>query len=182
HYDSVARELELNSPSDRALPSRVHAVIMISDLNKPTMRAIQFAKATVPTFLEAVIVDVDPDATERLLERWDEEDIDIPLRIIASPYREITNPLIDHIRRIRSEHPRDMVEVFIPEYVVGHWWEHLLHNQTALVARARLHFMPGVLISSVPYQLRSSAILEKRWKRNDPRSWRDPGATITPRR
>ncbi|MBC3640979.1 DNA-binding protein, partial [Klebsiella sp. Kps] len=50
HYDSVARELELNSPSDRALPSRVHAVIMISDLNKPTMRAIQFAKATVPTF------------------------------------------------------------------------------------------------------------------------------------
>ena len=182
HYDSVARELELNSPSDRALPSRVHAVIMISDLNKPTMRAIQFAKATVPTFLEAVIVDVDPDATERLLERWDEEDIDIPLRIIASPYREITNPLIDHIRRIRSENPRDMVEVFIPEYVVGHWWEHLLHNQTALVARARLHFMPGVLISSVPYQLRSSAILEKRWKRNDPRSWRDPGATITPRR
>jgi hypothetical protein len=182
HYDSVARELELNSPSDRALPSRVHAVIMISDLNKPTMRAIQFAKATVPTFLEAVIVDVDSDATERLLERWDEEDIDIPLRIIASPYREITNPLIDHIRRIRSENPRDMVEVFIPEYVVGHWWEHLLHNQTALVARARLHFMPGVLISSVPYQLRSSAILEKRWKRNDPRSWRDPGATITPRR
>ncbi|MCP6559594.1 hypothetical protein NL501_30700, partial [Klebsiella pneumoniae] len=74
HYDSVARELELNSPSDRALPSRVHAVIMISDLNKPTMRAIQFAKATVPTFLEAVIVDVDSDATERLLERWDEED------------------------------------------------------------------------------------------------------------
>ncbi|WP_214674205.1 hypothetical protein, partial [Escherichia coli] len=62
---------------------------MISDLNKPTMRAIQFAKATVPTFLEAVIVDVDPDATERLLERWDEEYIDIPLRIIASPYREI---------------------------------------------------------------------------------------------
>ena len=74
-----------------------------------------------------------------------------------------------------------MVEVFIPEYVVGHWWEHLLHNQTALVVRARLHFMPGVLISSVPYQLCSSAILEKRWKRNDPRSWRDPSATITPR-
>lgn len=178
HYTSVAHELELNSPSDRALPSRVHAVVMVSDLNKPTMRAIQFAKATVPTFLEAVIVDVDPDVTDKLVQRWDDEDIDIPLKVIASPYREITNPFIEHIRRIRSENPRDMVEVFIPEYVVGHWWEHLLHNQTALVVRARLHFMPGVLISSVPYQLRSSVILERRWKREDPRSWRDPGTEL----
>lgn len=180
HYETVSRELALNDSSDRALPSRVHAVVMVSDLNKPTMRALQFAKATVPTFLEADVVDVDPDVTDRLLAAWDEEDIDVPLKVIASPYREVTNPFIEHIRRIRSENPRDMVEVFIPEYVVGHWWEQVLHNQTALIIRTRLHFMPGVLISSVPYQLRSSEIIEDRWRRDDPRSWRDAARFIAP--
>lgn len=178
HYDAVKRELALSSASDRALPSRVHAVVLVSDLNKPTMRALQFAKATVPTFLEATTVDVDPDVTEQVLERWDEEDIDVPLKVIASPYREVTNPFIEHIRRIRSENPRDMVEVFIPEYVVGHWWEQVLHNQTGLVIRTRLHFMPGVLISTVPYQLRSSEAAEQRWRRDDPRSWRDSARTV----
>ena len=123
-------------------------------------------------------MDVDPDVTEQVLERWDEEDIDVPLKVIASPYREVTNPFIEHIRRIRSENPRDMVEVFIPEYVVGHWWEQVLHNQTGLVIRTRLHFMPGVLISTVPYQLRSSEAAEQRWRRDDPRSWRDSARTV----
>lgn len=173
HYDSVHEELALSSASDRALPSRVHAVVMVSDLNKPTMRALQFAKATVPTFLEAATVDVDPEETDRVLERWDQEDIDVPLKVIASPYREVTNPFIEHIRQIRSENPRDMVEVFIPEYVVGHWWEQALHNQTGLMIRTRLHFMSGVLISTVPYQLRSSRVTEDSWRRDDPRSWRD---------
>jgi amino acid transporter len=173
HYHKVHAELELSDASDRALPSRVHAVVMVADLNKPTMRALQFAKATVPTFLEAVTVDVDPDDTEKVLSTWQEEEVDVPIKVIASPYREITNPFIEHIRRIRSENPRDMVEVFIPEYVVGHWWEQLLHNQTGVVIRARLHLMPGVLISTVPYQLSSSRYAERRWRRNDPRSWRD---------
>lgn len=173
HYDAVHKELALSSASDRALPSRVHAVVMVSDLNKPTMRALQFAKATVPTFLEAATVDVDPDETDHILELWDAEDIDVPLKVIASPYREITNPFIEHIRQIRSENPRDMVEVFIPEYVVGHWWEQALHNQTGLMIRTRLHFMSGVLISTVPYQLHSSRVTEESWRRDDPRSWRD---------
>lgn len=178
HYDKVHDELELSDSSDRALPSRVHAVVMVADLNKPTMRALQFAKATVPTFLEAVTVDVDPDATETVLTAWQKEDVDVPLKVIASPYREITNPFIEHIRRIRSENPRDMVEVFIPEYVVGHWWERLLHNQTGVMIRARLHFMPGVLISTVPYQLSSSRYAERRWRRDEPRSWREAGRSV----
>lgn len=162
HYTSVAEELALAGPSDRALPSRVHAVVLVAHLDKPTMRALQFARATVPTFLEAVVVDVDPEETEALVDHWDEEDVDVPLRVIASPYREVTEPFLDHVRRLRTDSPRDLVEVFIPQYVTGHWWEQALHNQTALVIRTRLHFMPGVLISSVPYQLRSSALLEQR--------------------
>jgi hypothetical protein len=80
----------------------------------------------------------------------------VPLVEIESPYRDLTQPLLDHVREIRRQSPRDVVSVFIPEYVVGHWWEALLHNQSALRLKARLLFQPGVMVVSVPWQLRSS--------------------------
>ena len=80
----------------------------------------------------------------------------MPLTIIHSPYREITRPILDYVRRIRLGSPRDVVTVFIPEYVVGRWWEQLLHNQSALRLKTRLLFQPGVMVTSVPYQLQSS--------------------------
>src|SRR5205085_12656318 len=72
------------------------------------------------------------------------------------PYREVTRPVLEYVRRIRRESPRDLVVVFIPEYVVGHWWEQILHNQSALRLKTRLHYMPGVMVTSVPWQLASS--------------------------
>ena len=83
-------------------------------------------------------------------------DIPVPLRALDSPYREITRPIVDYVRGIRRESPRDLVVVFIPEYVVGHWWEQILHNQSALRLRTRLHYTPGVMVASVPWQLASS--------------------------
>jgi hypothetical protein len=68
----------------------------------------------------------------------------------------VTRPILDYVRRIRLDSPRDVVTVFIPEYVVGHWWEQLLHNQSALRLKGRLLFQPGVMVTSVPYQLLSS--------------------------
>lgn len=65
----------------------------------------------------------------------------------------MTRPVLDYVRRIRRESPRDVVTVVIPEYVLGRWWEQLLHNQSALRLKARLLFMPGVMVTSVPYQL-----------------------------
>ena len=93
---------------------------------------------------------------ERILDEWEAEDFGIPLKVIASPYREITGPFIKYVNDLRSENPRDVVIVYIPEFVVGHWWEQILHNQTALLIRTRLHFMAGVMVTSVPYQLKSS--------------------------
>ena len=69
---------------------------------------------------------------------------------------EITRPIIDYVRSLRTDNPRDVVIVYVPEYVVGHWWEQILHNQSALRLRVRLHFIPGVMVASVPWQLRSS--------------------------
>src|SRR3712207_6058677 len=78
------------------------------------------------------------------------------LTVLESPYREITRPVLDYVKGIRRDSPRELVVVFVPQYVVGHWWENLLHNQSALRLRARLQFQPGVMITSGPWQLESS--------------------------
>jgi len=155
HYESVRVEL---APTDeeQVLPSRVHAIVLVSKIHKATLRAVNFARATRPGTLEAVTVAVDPAETEALQQEWDWRGIPVPLKILDSPYREVTRPLVDYVRNIQRQSPRDIVSVYIPEYVVGHWWEQLLHNQSALRLKGRLLFTPGVMVTSVPYQLQSS--------------------------
>ncbi|MDP9823330.1 APC family permease [Nocardioides massiliensis] len=164
HYDKVGHELEI-ADDDQLLPTRVHAIVLVSKLHKPTMRALAYAKAARPNLLEAVYVDTDSRTTDQLLEEWDERGIDVPLKVLYSPYREITRPILEYARSIRAAAPRGVVAVYIPEYVVGRWWEQLLHNQTALRLKGRLLFTPGVMVTSVPYQLRSSAIAKERTER-----------------
>jgi len=158
HYDAISRELELPRGEKAVLPSRNHAVVLVSRLHLPTLRAISYAKATRPSTLEALTIQIDEADTADLLRQWDEHDLDIPLVILESPYREITRPVLDYVRGLRRESPRDVVTVFVPEYVVGRWWEQLLHNQSALRLKARLLFEPGVMVTSVPWQLHSSAM------------------------
>ena len=163
HYRTVRRELALGTDSQsRVLPSRVHAIVLVSKIHKPTLRALAYARASRPSVLEAVTVVVDPDDTKRLQQEWDRRDIPVPLRALDSPYREVTRPVLDYVRSIRRDSPRDLVVVFVPEYVVGHWWEQLLHNQSALRLKSRLHYTPGVMVASVPWQLESSEGLESR--------------------
>jgi hypothetical protein len=102
------------------------------------------------------VLKVDDDETRALQEEWDRRGIPIPLTVIDSPFREITRPILKYVRGVRRQSPRDVVNVYIPEYVVGHWWEHLLHNQSALRLKGRLLYQPGVMVTNVPWQLRSS--------------------------
>jgi amino acid transporter len=156
HYIQVASELEIDA-TDQTLPSRVHAIVLVGRLHKPTLRALAYAKVSRPSSIEALYVGFDKKASETMRARWDELGIQVPLKIIASPYRELVRPVIRYVKDVRSSNPRDVVTVYIPEYVVGHWWEQVLHNQTALRLKGRLLFMPGVMVTSVPYQLRSVA-------------------------
>jgi hypothetical protein len=172
HYDRVAAETALVEGEEKMLPSRVRAVVLVSKLHKPTARALAFAKASRPSVLEALTVSVDEDETDRLVEQWHQAAIDIPLKVIASPYREVTHPILDYVRNLRKDSPRDVVTVYIPEYVVGRWWEQILHNQSALRLKARLLFTPGVMVTSVPYLLESSGKAEARLARDDRRSRR----------
>ncbi|WP_159798529.1 APC family permease [Puerhibacterium puerhi] len=158
HYDRVRDELSLDDVSAaRALPSRVHALVLVSKIHKPTMRALAYARASRPSVLEAVTVGVDADEVADLTRQWEALDLPVPLRVLDSPYREIGRPILKYVRSIRRESPRDLVVVYIPEYVVGHWWEQLLHNQSALRLKGRLLFTPGVVVASVPWQLASTA-------------------------
>ncbi|MCU1572400.1 MAG: DNA-binding protein [Micrococcaceae bacterium] len=157
HYDNVAKELAVDQDAaPRALPSRVHAVLLVSHVRKPVLRALAFARASRPSRLDAITVDINPEETEKTVEDWEKLEIPVPLTVLASPYRETITPIMDYIKTIRRESPRDLVVVYIPEYVVGKWWEQLVHNQTALRIKTRLHFESGVMVASVPWQLKSS--------------------------
>jgi amino acid transporter len=159
HYQTVSQELEQQAAAEEdsaVLPSRNHALVLVSKLHLPTRRALSYARATRPDTLEAVTVSVDDAETRALVRNWQDSDISVPLKVIASPYREITRPVLDYVKRVSKESPRTVVTVFIPEYVVGHWWEQLLHNQSALRLKGRLLFMPNVMVTSVPWQLSSS--------------------------
>jgi amino acid transporter len=156
HYAIVAAELAPPGPIKIIPPSNNHAIVLVSKLHLPALRALGYAKATRPSRLEAVTVDLDERDTAALKAQWDESEIPVPLTIIASPFREITRPVVDYVKRLRSENPNDIVTVFIPEYVLGHWWEQLLHNQSALRLKGRLLYQRRVVVASVPYQLLSA--------------------------
>ena len=156
HYEKVSIELTPEDDERFLLPARVHAVVLVAKIHKPTLRALSYARATRPSTLEALMVEVSPGDSESVIEDWDRRGIPVTLKVLESPYREITKPIVDYVRSIRRESPRDLVTVYVPEYVVGHWWEHLLHNQSALRLKSRLLFTPGVMVVSVPWQLESS--------------------------
>jgi amino acid transporter len=155
HYDHVASEL---APAEERpmLPARNHAVVLVSKVHLPTLRALAYAQATRPDTLSAVTVNVDDADTRKIQEEWEARDITVPLVVVDSPYREISRPVIDYVKSLRKDSPRDVVTVFIPEYVVGKWFENLLHNQSALRLKGRLLYEPGVMVTSVPWQLNSS--------------------------
>ncbi len=153
HYRQVAAELAA-PPSGAALPGQIHAVVLVSNLFAPTLRALAFAQATAPATLRAITVSSEEDAGDMALEdAWTRRGVPMELVVIESPYRETVRPVLRYVRHLRREHPGDVISVVIPEYVVGHWWQNVLHNQTALRLKTRLLFEPAVTVTSVPWVL-----------------------------
>jgi len=166
------RRLLASQGNPTRLPSRVHAVVLASTLHEPTLRAVAFARATRPSTLTALTVQVDEDETEALCAAWADAEIPVTLTVVGSPFRDITTPIVDYLQRIRLESPRDLVAVYLPEYVVSHWWEELLHNQSALRLKLRLRLMGNVMLTSVPYVLDGA---------DDPKNTDDDGEPTRPR-
>jgi amino acid transporter len=154
HYSRVRTELTVPAEAGGLpFPPRNIAIVLVANTLLPTLRALSYARATRPDTLIALTANVDDTETRELLEDWDARELPVPLTVAESPYREITRPVLEFIRRQRERSPRGVITVFIPEYVLGRWWDHLLHNQSALRLKARLLFEPGVMVTSVPWQL-----------------------------
>jgi amino acid transporter len=152
YYARVSAEVTPDE-TPPTLPSSVHAVVLVSRLHKPALRALAFARATRPDVLEAVTMASDEQETRELLAVWEQRGIPVPLKVLEAPYRDLIRPLTDYIQRLRRDEPRAVIAVFIPEYVTSRWWQNLLHNQSALRFKTRLLFTPGVVAISVPYHL-----------------------------
>ena len=138
------------------LPSKVHADRAGVEGAQADAAGARLRPGHPARPLTALTVNVDDAETRGLQTDWERYDLPVPLTVLESPYREITRPVVDYVKDIRRDSPREIVVVFVPQYVVGHWWENVLHNQSALRLRARLQFQPGVMITTVPWQLESS--------------------------
>ena len=148
-------------PGGVTLPTRVHGIVLVSRLHSPTLQALAYARATRPSSLIALHVHTDRSRPDDLQAEWMSRDIPVTLTILDNPYRDLSGAIIDYVRSVRRESPRDMVVVFIPEYIVTHWWEQILHNQSAMRLRVRLRREHGVVVTSVPIILSDYAAREE---------------------
>ncbi|MER6780808.1 MULTISPECIES: APC family permease [unclassified Streptomyces] len=156
HYDRVSAQVTVAPGVKPRKPSRHHVLVLVANVQAPTLKALGYAQALRPDTLTAVTVAADEEEGRRLREAWAEHDPGVPLKILHSPYREVVGPVLAHVQELAAAEGTDMLSVVIPEYVVGHWWEQPLHNQNALRLKARLLFMPGVAVIDVPYLLESA--------------------------
>jgi len=151
HYDTVAEELSLEHLVEEPPVSNT-VLVLVGDLHMGVVKALRYAQSLSPS-PKAVYVELDPSATARLEERWSKGGCGVPLVVLASPYRSMLRPLLDYVGRIRERDANSVVTIVIPEFVPRRWWQHLLHNQTALLVKGALLFRRGVVVVDVPFHL-----------------------------
>jgi len=151
HYELVAAELSLDHLAAEP-PVNNTVLVLVGDLHMGVVKALRYAQSLSPT-PKAVFVEVDPSWTPRLEERWTKGGCGVPLVVLASPYRSMLGPLLQYIDRIVRRAPNSVVTIVIPEFVPRRWWQHLLHNQTALLVKGALLFRRGVVVVDVPFHL-----------------------------
>lgn len=166
HYDAVdaALDIPLNAESVAdvaALPSRVHAIVYVERVRRPAVRALSYARAGRPSTIEALTVNNDRAALEIVRKRWYALGIPVPLSVIDSPYRDTVNAVVSYIRRRRKKSPRDILVVYLPEFVVQHWWQRLLHRRTVRRLKRALLHEPGVMTATVPWAMHEDEVYDE---------------------
>lgn len=166
HYDAVdaALDIPLNAESVAdvaALPSRVHAIVYVERVRRPAVRALSYARAGRPSTIEALTVNNDRAALEVVKKRWYALGIPVPLSVIDSPYRDTVDAVVSYIRRRRKKSPRDILVVYLPEFVVEHWWQRLLHRRTVRRLKQALLHEPGVMTATVPWAMHEDEVYDE---------------------
>jgi hypothetical protein len=155
HYDQVASELSLEG-FEPPPPFRHTVLVLVGDVHRGVVRAVQYARtlAAPDAAVRGVYVEADPARTWRVEERWGKFGLGVPLVVLNSPYRSLLRPLIDYLDQIQSRGDDMMVTIVLPEFLPRHWWQHILHNQTALLIKGALLFRKNTVVADVPYVLK----------------------------
>lgn len=157
HYEHFAHEIEFRGHAPLMFLHHT-AVVPVNGITKATAGALVYA-TTIAEDVRAAYVEVEPDGTGRLQTQWEGWDIGVGLVVLRSPYRSILRPLVDYVNRLITCGEADLVTVVVPEIMPHRWWEHLLHNKTALFIRTAFLFKPNVVVVAVPYHLGHAARL-----------------------
>jgi hypothetical protein len=153
HYDRVGAILAIT-------PEQVHSeaihhtvVVLVGRIHRGVLKALDYARSLRPQHLVAVYVCFDDTDREAIEQQWEAFNITVPLEIVYSPYRELVEPVEHYLDELNDRWQNDTITVVIPEFVVNRWYEHILHNQSALFLKGKLLFREGVVVTSVPYHV-----------------------------
>ena len=152
HYKKVSEALRV-PPGYKPRRMKHVVVVLVGNVHRGVLEALSYARSLHPDELSAVTVVSDEDEQQRVEQSWAALDIDIPLELLHSPYRELTRPVLHYVDELEAQHPNALVTIVIPEFVVKSPFSHLLHNQSALLLKGRRLFRKGTVVTSVPYHL-----------------------------
>jgi amino acid transporter len=153
HYKTVAAELSLEKVPVVEPVKRHTAVVLISGIHRGVIPALEFAKSLAQDNVTALYVDLDEEHTAKIRNKWVQWGSGVPLMVLDSPYRSLVRPILRYIDQLDEQYDDDVLSVILPEFIPSKWWQHLLHNQTALAIKGALLFRKGVVVISVPYHL-----------------------------
>jgi amino acid transporter len=155
HYLAVARQLSLSEGRPVGEVLRHTALVLVSGIHRGVIPALEYAKSIAPDNTTALYVDLDPEEVAKVQAKWAQWGRDVPLVVLPSPYRSLIRPILGYIDEMDKLYEDDVLTVILPEFIPSKWWQHLLHNQTALLIKAALLFRKGIIVTSVPYHLES---------------------------
>jgi amino acid transporter len=175
HYDHVADELTLRGWTPEPAGRHI-AIVPIGGLQRAVVKALRYGR-TLASDVRAVYVEIDPQATDALRKQWPEWGLGVELVVLDSPYRSLLEPLLDYVEALQHDDPNGYVTVILPEFVPRRLWQHLLHNQHALLIKGALLFKPNVVVTSVPFHLGRPAPMPVRASLRDLDSVPGPGVS-----
>lgn len=178
YYTETARTMALTSATiAKAMPTRVHAIVVTPTFTQLTELTVATARATAPSSLELLAVVASEEDERRIRTGWEASGISAPLTLLSSPTRRITPTIVEHVEALRQRRPQELVMVYVPHMIVKHWWLGVLHNQSGKALQRALMRVPGVVVTCVPWLLGEEQLPFRR-SHNDP--YRDPAEVEAP--
>ena len=153
HYVSVSEQLA-TSGTEKLKAMKHEVIVPISGLHRGVLLALQYARSIARENVTAVFVDLDGESGEQMRQAWKKWDLGIKLKVLESPYRSLSRPLLEYIDKISGSNGDELLTIVLPEFVPARWWQQLLHNQSSLLLKGRLLFKRGIIVTNIPYHLK----------------------------